>query len=101
MDSLRLVTHADNVKLGEDGASVVIIDQTKLPGKTEYLTLRTAKDLYDAIYELKVRGRRLLESVRGLASMCWPRRSKVRIMVSSAGSFGNTRTIWIRPGLRR
>ena len=56
MDRLRQVTHIDNVKLGEDRASVVIIDQTKLPSKTEYLTLRTAKDLYDAIFELKVRG---------------------------------------------
>ena len=34
----------------------MIIDQTKLPSRTEYLTLRTPKDLYDAIFELKVRG---------------------------------------------
>lgn len=56
MDGLRQVTHIDNVRLGEDKASVVIIDQTQLPSKAEYLTLRTAKDLYDAIFELKVRG---------------------------------------------
>ncbi|NBH73635.1 S-methyl-5-thioribose-1-phosphate isomerase [Clostridiaceae bacterium] len=56
MDDLKQVTHIDNVRLGEDGASVVIIDQTQLPSRTEYLVLRTAKDIYDAIFELKVRG---------------------------------------------
>ena len=53
---LKAVTHIDNVRLGGDEKSVVIIDQTKLPNTTEYLTLRTAEDLYDAIFELKVRG---------------------------------------------
>ena len=28
---LKAVTHIDNVRLGGDGKSVVIIDQTKLP----------------------------------------------------------------------
>ena len=45
METLKDVTHIDNVKLNEDGTAVVIIDQTQLPGKTEYLTLGTAKDL--------------------------------------------------------
>ncbi|MBQ2679483.1 MAG: S-methyl-5-thioribose-1-phosphate isomerase [Firmicutes bacterium] len=54
--SLKSVTHIDNVKLSEDGNSVIIIDQTKLPNRTEYLDLRTAKDIYDAIFHLKVRG---------------------------------------------
>lgn len=56
MNDLKQVTHIDNVRLGEDKRSVVIIDQTQLPSRTEYLTLRTAKDIYDAIFELKVRG---------------------------------------------
>lgn len=56
MDALKEIIHIDNVKLGPDDRSVVIIDQTKLPNATEYLTLETAKDLYDAIFELKVRG---------------------------------------------
>lgn len=54
--NLKAVTHIDNVRLAEDGKSVVIIDQTKLPNTTEYLTLKTAEDFYDAILELKVRG---------------------------------------------
>lgn len=56
MDELMQITHIDNVKLSDDKCSVIIIDQTKLPSVTEYLTLSTAKDLYDAIFELKVRG---------------------------------------------
>lgn len=56
MNNLSEVTHIDNVKLSDDGTKVIIIDQTKLPNITEYLTLGTDKELYDAIYELKVRG---------------------------------------------
>lgn len=56
MNSLHEVTHIENVKLNEDGTKVIIIDQTQLPNATNYLTLGTAKDLYDAIFELKVRG---------------------------------------------
>lgn len=56
MEDLKQITHIDNVKLSDDKRSVIIIDQTKLPTVTEYLTLSTAKDLYDAIFELKVRG---------------------------------------------
>lgn len=50
------VTMIDNVRLSDDGTSVVIIDQTQLPNRTEYLTLQTPEDLYDAIFKLKVRG---------------------------------------------
>ncbi|MDO4267204.1 MAG: S-methyl-5-thioribose-1-phosphate isomerase [Eubacteriales bacterium] len=46
----------DNVRLNENETAVIIIDQTKLPGAEEYLTLGTAEDLYDAVFELKVRG---------------------------------------------
>jgi methylthioribose-1-phosphate isomerase len=46
----------DNVQLSEDGKSVVIIDQTKLPGETKYITLSKAKELHEAIYMLRVRG---------------------------------------------
>ncbi len=56
MSSLNEITHIDNIKLSEDGKKVIIIDQTKLPNITEYLTLESDKDLYDAILELKVRG---------------------------------------------
>ncbi|MDE6281201.1 MAG: S-methyl-5-thioribose-1-phosphate isomerase, partial [Oscillospiraceae bacterium] len=56
LDQLQQVTHIDNVRLGDDGKSVVIIDQTQLPNRTVYLTLRTPEEMYDAIKLLQVRG---------------------------------------------
>lgn len=47
---------AENVLLGEGERSVLIVDQTKLPNVVEYLELETLKQMYDAIFELKVRG---------------------------------------------
>lgn len=58
MSALQEVTHIDNVRLGEDGKSVVILDQTQLPNRTIYETLRTAEELYTAIKTLQVRGAR-------------------------------------------
>ena len=55
-DELKQVTHIDNVRLGDDEKSVVIIDQTQLPNRTVYLTLRTPQEMYDAIKLLQVRG---------------------------------------------
>ena len=46
----------ENVRLSEDGKAVVILDQTQLPNVTEFLTLDTPKKMYDAIFELQVRG---------------------------------------------
>jgi len=48
--------YIDNVRLSDDETAVIIIDQSKLPGKTVYLTLKSPAELWDAIYTLKVRG---------------------------------------------
>lgn len=53
---LSEIVKVKNVRLSEDGTSVVILDQTQLPNRVEYLSLRTAEDIYDAIFQLKVRG---------------------------------------------
>ena len=53
---LEQVTHIDNVRLGEDEKSVVIIDQTQLPNRAVYRTLRGLEEMYDAIRLLQVRG---------------------------------------------
>lgn len=50
------IVNADGVRLSDDKSSVIIIDQTRLPNHVEYLELNTAKAIYDAIFELKVRG---------------------------------------------
>ena len=46
----------DTVALSEEENAVVIIDQTKLPGKIELISLKTAQEIWDAIYLLQVRG---------------------------------------------
>ena len=56
MSALQEVTHIDNVRLGEDRKSVVILDQTQLPNRTVYVTLRTPEEMYTAIQTLQVRG---------------------------------------------
>ena len=45
-----------NIRLRDDGAAVVILDQTLLPGEVRYIELSEAGELRDAIVELKVRG---------------------------------------------
>ncbi len=47
---------SDSVRLSEDGRSVIIIDQSKLPQKTEYLSLSEPGELFEAIKQLQVRG---------------------------------------------
>ena len=54
--SMQSVTHAVNVRLGDDEESVVILDQTLIPNETKYLTLTEAGDMWEAIYKLQVRG---------------------------------------------
>ena len=46
----------DTVNLDEEKKALKIIDQTKLPGKVEILCLTKQKDIFEAIYLLKVRG---------------------------------------------
>ncbi len=46
----------DTVALNEEGDAVVILDQTLLPGRTELVSLRTAQEIWNAIYLLQVRG---------------------------------------------
>jgi len=47
---------AENVRPGNDGLSVVIIDQTLLPNELKYLELRSPGEMYEAIAGLRVRG---------------------------------------------
>lgn len=45
-----------NIRLSDDRNSVVILDQTLLPGETKYIALSSAKELHEAIFSLRVRG---------------------------------------------
>ena len=55
-EDLDKVAITDNIRLSKDESSVVIIDQTKLPNVTEYKTINTLEDAYQAIKKLEVRG---------------------------------------------
>ena len=46
----------DHVRLSEDGKRLIILDQTQLPNRQEYLELTTAEEMYDAIKRLSIRG---------------------------------------------
>ena len=46
----------DTVDLDEKKQALAIIDQTKLPNELEMLYLTDQKDIWEAIYHLKVRG---------------------------------------------
>lgn len=56
MSGQKNIMEYETVALDERQKAVVIIDQTKLPGRTEMISLRTAQEIWDAIYLLKVRG---------------------------------------------
>ncbi len=56
MNGSKNIMDYETVALDEVKKEVVIIDQTKLPGKTEIISLKTAQEIWDAIYLLKVRG---------------------------------------------
>jgi methylthioribose-1-phosphate isomerase len=46
----------DSVRLSDDRQSVVIIDQTELPGRLVHRTVRTPDEIFEAIATLRVRG---------------------------------------------
>ena len=63
----KSIMEYETVELDDNDSSVVIIDQTKLPGTTEIIRLHTAKEIWDAIYLLKVRGAPAI----GVAAAFW------------------------------
>lgn len=56
MTDKKNIMEYETVALEDDESSVVIIDQTLLPGRTQLIHLKTAEEIWDAIYLLKVRG---------------------------------------------
>ncbi|MHC1787147.1 MAG: S-methyl-5-thioribose-1-phosphate isomerase [Christensenellales bacterium] len=54
--SRKNIMHYDTVSLDDQAGALVIIDQTKLPGQVEILSLTGQREIWEAIYLLKVRG---------------------------------------------
>ena len=46
----------ETIRLDDKNSAVVILDQTLLPARVEYIHLTTLKSVWDAIYKLQVRG---------------------------------------------
>lgn len=55
-DKTKTILDYDTVNLDDEAHALVIIDQTRLPGKIEILSLTRQEDIREAIYLLKVRG---------------------------------------------
>lgn len=55
-ENKKNIMEYETVELDDAGSALVIIDQTLLPGRTEIIHLKTAQEIWDAIYLLKVRG---------------------------------------------
>ncbi len=53
---MKSILDYETVALIDDDDALEIIDQTLLPGRTEMIRLHTAKEIWDAIYLLQVRG---------------------------------------------
>lgn len=56
MDQKENIMNYETVALDDQDHSIVIIDQTLLPRRTELIRLRTAQEIWNAIYLLQVRG---------------------------------------------
>ena len=56
MNEQKNIMEYETVALDEERGEVVILDQTKLPGRAELIRLKSAEEIWDAIYLLKVRG---------------------------------------------
>lgn len=56
MEQMKNIMDIDTVSLDDANSAVVIIDQTKLPETIEIISLKTAQEIWDAIYLLQVRG---------------------------------------------
>ncbi len=46
----------DPVRLDDEAGVLVVLDQTRLPGETVFLRLSRQEEIWEAIYELRVRG---------------------------------------------
>ncbi len=62
-----LFAQTETVRLDDADSAIVIIDQRLLPATLETLTLRTQKEIHDAIYTLAVRGAPAIGITAGMA----------------------------------
>ena len=92
----RPVQSIDNVRLTDAEDAVVILDQSLLPGRTEYRVLSDAESLREAIFSLRVRGAPAIGICAGYGMYLLARASR-----NFSQSSGPVRTTSTRPVPRR
>ena len=66
----------DHIRFNDEKNKVIILNQAELPNHEEYLEIDTAEDMYDAIYELQVRGAPAIGIFAGYAMACLAKKIK-------------------------
>ena len=89
MTEKKNIMDYETVELDDQENALVIIDQTKLPGKTEILRLKTAQEMWDAP--------RLSEWPLLSGSTFLPSRFRPRILIRFTANSESRRNIWIPP----
>jgi methylthioribose-1-phosphate isomerase len=67
----------ETVVMDDAGDALIIIDQTLLPNEFKYLKLQTQEEIWEAIYELRVRG---APELSGCRVWCLPGNKTQRIV---------------------
>ena len=73
---MKSILDYETVSLIDEDNALEIIDQTLLPGKIEIIRLHTAKEIWDAIYLLQVRGAPAIGVSAGMGLYLLMKRSK-------------------------
>lgn len=97
MEKDKTIMDYDTVSLDDDGDAVVIIDQTLLPGRTELIRLKTAEEIWDAIYLLKVRGAPAIGVTAAFGIYLLAKACRRKIMTDFLQNSEKIRNIWTLP----
>jgi len=56
MKEKQSILAIESVRLDDEHNAIILLDQTLIPNETKYLSLTTQSEIWEAIYELRVRG---------------------------------------------
>lgn len=72
----KTILDYDTVRLDDENDQILIIDQTKLPGTIKIIALKTAEEIWNAIYLLQVRGAPAIGVAAGFGLYLLAKKSK-------------------------
>ena len=99
MEQKKTILDYDTVALDLEKDAVIILDQTKLPGTAELIALRTAQEIWEAIYLLKVRGAPAIGVCAAFGIFLLANRIQTKILKNFISNLQNIKNIWILPDL--